>query len=340
MIRLYSILFICLLFSSCGNEGKKSSARIVPSKGLPSELLLVVDRPVWESDLADTLKSITEEPIEGLPQPEPRFRVVHILSPYYKRSYTTMHSKLFIELDKTQKVPMIGISYDVVARPQIEVTVKGGTLDQLRSFLSTNRTLIQDLIADAQIDMRALSLHKKYSQKTYKEAENIFGIHIFAPEQIRATKKRENFLWAGTNLNEKDQNIVIYSYPWDGTEIRTATYFSQKRDSVMQRNIPGSEPGQWMQTTRNNNIPVVLSRIRNISGREVHEVRGLWEMRNGAMGGPFVSYTHIDTLNQRVLVTEGFVYSPSTDKRELIRQLEASLRTIKFLQKTSSVSEN
>jgi len=51
-------------------------------------------------------------------------------------------------------------------------------------------------------------------------------------------------------------------------------------------------------------------------------------MRNGALGGPFVSLTRVDSVNRKVVVTEGFVYSPTTDKRDLLRTVEASLRTL------------
>jgi len=48
------------------------------------------------------------------------------------------------------------------------------------------------------------------------------------------------------------------------------------------------------------------------------------------MGGPFVSYSQVDTINNRVIVAEGFVYLPNKKKRELIRMLEASLQTLKL----------
>jgi hypothetical protein len=52
-------------------------------------------------------------------------------------------------------------------------------------------------------------------------------------------------------------------------------------------------------------------------------------MRNGALGGPFVSLTRVDTVSRKVVVGEGFVYSPSADKRDLVRQMEAVLRTLR-----------
>ena len=84
-----------------------------------------------------------------------------------------------------------------------------------------------------------------------------------------------------------------------------------------------------MQTAREEGEALVSGRIRSIQGRDVLEVRGLWEMRNGALGGPFVCLVQVDTVGRKVIVAEGFVYSPSTEKRELIRELEAALRTLK-----------
>jgi hypothetical protein len=48
------------------------------------------------------------------------------------------------------------------------------------------------------------------------------------------------------------------------------------------------------------------------------------------MGGPFVSHARLDEANQRVIVVEGFVYAPEKDKRNIIRQVEASLYTLKL----------
>ena len=328
LARIIIIGFMAVLLLAGCSSSASDKPRIVASKGLPSELLLVVDKAVWQSDVADTLQAITQGDVPGLMQHEDYFRVTRIFSPYYVQKYTTMHSQLFITLDENLQKPLLGVSYDVVARPQIQVTVSAPNLDELRRILSTRAAQIRQLISDAQLDMRQSALLKKHSPRVSADLEAVLGMTIKAPEQIRATKKGKDFLWAGTNLNEKDQNLVVYTYPWNGEDALTPWYFAEKRDSVMRQNIPGSEPDQWMQTTREEGIPVMTSVIREMDGHVVQEVHGLWEMRNGALGGPFVSLCRIDTLGNRVIAAEGFVYSPSTDKRELVRELEASLRTL------------
>lgn len=68
----------------------------------------------------------------------------------------------------------------------------------------------------------------------------------------------------------------------------------------------------------------------NVHGDYTLEARGLWRMKGDFMGGPFVSHTRLDKKNQRIITAEIFVYSPEKMKRNLVRQMEASLYTLKL----------
>jgi hypothetical protein len=68
----------------------------------------------------------------------------------------------------------------------------------------------------------------------------------------------------------------------------------------------------------------------DVQGQYAFEVRGLWRMKGDFMGGPFVSHSRVDTINNRVITAEIFVYSPDKMKRNLVRTLEASLYTLKL----------
>ena len=47
-------------------------------------------------------------------------------------------------------------------------------------------------------------------------------------------------------------------------------------------------------------------------------------MKGDMMGGPFVSHARLDEKNNRVVVVEGFVFAPETDKRNFIRRIESA----------------
>ena len=329
MKRMMWMLLVALMFAACSGEGEKKKV-LVSSKGLPSELLLVVDKTVWDSDLQDSINGIVKAQVPGLMQVEELFRVTRIFNRDYEATHTTFHTQLFVKVDKTLDKPLIGTRRNEYAKPQVELVVAAPSIDVLREYLMLNSERIKEILLEAQIEKRVELLRKKYSKKVDDDLKEVLGMTVRAPENMRATKKGERFLWGGTNLLEKDLNLVVYTYDWHGEDLNDADLYVEKRDSVMKHNIPGSSEGQWMRTVREreNKRPLVECRERRIDGREVLEVCGLWEMRNGALGGPFVSLARVDTASRRVVVGEGFVYSPSTDKRDLVRQMEATLRTL------------
>ena len=330
MKRMMWMLLVALMFAACSGEGGKKKV-LVSSKGLPSELLLVVDKAVWDSDLQDSINGIVKAQVPGLMQVEELFRVTRIFSRDYEATHTTFHTQLFVKVDKTLDKPLVGTRRNEYAKPQVELVVAAPSIDVLREYLMLNSERIKEILLEAQIEKRVELLRKKYSKKVDDDLKEVLGMTVRAPENMKATKKGNRFLWGGTNLLEKDLNLVVYTYDWHGEDLHDVDLYVEKRDSVMKHNIPGSSEGQWMRTVREreNKRPLVECRERRIDGREVLEVRGLWEMRNGALGGPFVSLARVDTASRRVVVGEGFVYSPSTDKRDLVRQMEAVLRTLK-----------
>ena len=64
---------------------------------------------------------------------------------------------------------------------------------------------------------------------------------------------------------------------------------------------------------------------------KVIETRGIWEVKDQFMAGPFISYMVTNRKNsEEVYILEGFVYSPGTTKRDYIFELEAVFKSIKF----------
>ena len=85
------------------------------SKGLPSEVLLVTDDAVGQSDVMDSLNALTQQCLPEIMQPETMFRVLRVSQRNYTQRYITMHTKLFVNIDKSLSAPMMGISRDVEA---------------------------------------------------------------------------------------------------------------------------------------------------------------------------------------------------------------------------------
>ena len=151
------------------------------------------------------------------------------------------------------------------------------------------------------------------------------GDVLTIPVDIKKMKVCEDFIWASNDALSGLQNIVIYSYPYVTEKVFRKGVYIALRDSFMKKNIPGGKPNQYMATDKNH------VEVKNITvrGEYAQEARGLWHMENDAMGGPFVAHSVVDTVNNRIIVVEGFVYAPEKMKRTMIRRLEAALYTLR-----------
>ena len=67
-----------------------------------------------------------------------------------------------------------------------------------------------------------------------------------------------------------------------------------------------------------------------IDNKPAFETKSTWEVKDAFMAGPFVNYAVKDEVNNRLIVLEGFVFAPSTAKRDYIFDLEAIIRSLKI----------
>ena len=169
-------------------------------------------------------------------------------------------------------------------------------------------------------------LEGKHSNFISQKVDSLFGCDIWVDAELANSKTGDDFFWASTNTGTADRNFVMYSYPYTDKDTFTKEYFVHKRDSVMKANIPGFKEGVYMSTDS------LLTDVRpiNVQNSYTMEARGLWRMKGDFMGGPYVSHTRLDEKNQRIITAEIFVYSPDKMKRNLVRQMEASLYTLKL----------
>ena len=94
--------------------------------------------------------------------------------------------------------------------------------------------------------------------------------------------------------------------------------------------INGTEPNTQMITDEG--YAPYLSKIQ-LDEKETYETKGTWELNNDFMSGPFINYAIVDKEYGRILVLEGFCYSPSKEKRDLMHELESIIKSVHVLKK-------
>ena len=327
--RGWGWVFLCLLFVSCEN-GHLATPR---ASGRPYEVLVVMNKQTWEAPVGRALFNVLDTDIPGLPQPE---RSVHISQVAPKDMNRTLYIfRNIIEVDIDPKIytkTSMKFVRNVYADEQVILHIRSNSNESFIQFVSEHKQDIIDFFTKMEMNRLCVDLNKKYSKLTYDLVKEIFGCEFKGPEELKNYKKGKDFVWTTNNTATGLVSIMVYSYPYEGPETFNKKYVLHKRDSVLRINMPGSEPDMYMQTdTAFTDVKPIV-----VHHKYAMEARGLWFMRNDAMGGPFVSHSRVDTENNRVIVVEGFVFAPEKMKRGLMRRMEGSLYMLQLPEEQQS----
>lgn len=312
-----------LVLASCKEGGKSIMTPV--SSGRPYEVMVVADDNCWMSP-DSALFHVLDTDVPGLPQAERSFRISRVRPEHFDRTMRLFRNIIIVDINpNTYTQTKFKYTRDAYSSPQMIMTIQAPTQAEFADYVSKNGQVIIDFFTRAEMNREVKQLEKKHNQVISSKVASLFDCDIWMPADMLSYKEGKDFFWASTNLN--DMNFVMYAFPYTDKNTFTKEYFIHKRDSVMKINLPGASEGMYMETADS-----IFVDVRNIAvkGDYAFEARGLWEMRNDAMGGPFVSHMRVDRNNGRVIVVEGFVYNPGKLKRDQIRKLNAALYTLKL----------
>ena len=301
-----SLVLVVLVLASC-KKGQKNLFTPT-SSGRPYEVLVVVNKAVWDRPAGRALFDVLDTNVPGLPQAERSFRISNIAPEHFDRVMRIFRNIIVVDIQDIYTQPKIKFSRDVYAAPQMIMTIQAPDEKEFADFVEKNKQVIIDFFVKSEINRQINLLKEKHNDAISAKVGSMFDCDVWIPQELSNYKVGKDFLWASTNRASADMNFVIYSYPY--TDRNTFTMY-MATDSMF----------------------VDVKNIM-VKGEYAQEARGLWEMEGDMMGGPFVSHARVDRANGRVIVAEAFIYSPDKMKRNLMRQMEASLYTLRLPNET------
>ena len=318
----FCLVLLMAVLASCRNGGKSLITPV--SSGRPYEILVVAEDDYWLAGDSALFK-VLDTDVPGLPQAERSFRISRVLPAHFDRVMRIFRNVIIVDAQDVYTQTKFKYVRDAYASPQMIMTIQTPNQNDFSEYVTKNSQVIIDFFTRAEMNRQINLLRDKHSPMVSAKVGSQFDCDIWMPTDMNSYKVGKDFLWASNNMN--DMNFVMYTFPYRDKDTFTKDYFIHKRDSVMKINLPGSLEGMYMETADS-----MLVDVRNIAvkGDYAFEARGLWEMHNDAMGGPFVSHMRVDRANARVIVVEAFVYQPQKLKRDLMRKLNAALYTLKM----------
>lgn len=329
---IYSLLTI-FAFMMCSCEDEMNRIIKPEASGTPFDLYIVMKDNLRKTALNDTLTSVFEFPMEGTPNGDPYFNVRHISFENFRSSFIRVVANvILIDIDPSNaSVPVVTLERNVYANHQTIVKMYGKSVVSLCNYLSEHQAQLRQLFVNAELNKHISLLDQEHQYRQNERLMCLQNVSLYLPVTMNVQchpASDENFFWVSDNFATRQSHLVVYSVPYTDANIFTLEGAVAVRDSVMGANITGARPDEYMET----NQKVILPEYKalNVEGHYVGELRGMWRMKNGMMAGPFVCHLHLDELNQRVIIAEGFCFAPNDVKRRLIRNLEATLYTLRI----------
>ncbi|WP_313805817.1 DUF4837 family protein [Flavobacterium sp.] len=316
------LLLFCL---SCTSNEKQSDLRLPEAHGKINTISVIMDDVLWNGEIGDTLRKKLAAPVDGLQDEEPLFTINQYSPKIFDAS--VKNSRTLIVVSKSD-IPQFKHVENQYAFPQNVFYISGYTSSEIiRTIELHANTLVSSLKYYEIIENQRLNAITPFNDKSIKEA---FGITLQLPNTFQYAIRNKDFCWLKKDVPSGNLNLLLYKIPFSSfsENDNLAQKIIDIRDSVGRKYVKGLYNNAGMITEES--YAPYFQKIR-LDHKTTYETRGTWELENGFMNGPFLNYVIEDPTNQCYLIADGFVYNPSSAKRDFVFELEAIIKSIHFL---------
>lgn len=354
--------FLALTLWSCDQIEKGVKGDYLPeAKGATGEIILIMDTAKWRTPLGEEIRNIFYAPLPGLLRPEPRFQVrkVHAtqvndllqthkniiyLASFEGSSKATQRLRnMFSEKSRAQirekPEQFFQEREDVYARGQKVLYLFGENDAALIANLERSHVRLRDIFERVERERLLKSTYKERTQDGVEaEVKKKHGATFGVPFDYDLVKNKtfkkgqEGFAHIRRldNTLNIDRNLFMAYKPYVSEQQLEPFELIAWRDSICKQNIFDIDrPEIYVKTEMT--VPADPKfKQEDFKGHYALEMRGSWRFNVQTGGGPFIGYVVVDEKRGRLYYIEGFVYAPGRDKRELVRELETGLWSLRL----------
>lgn len=318
----FLFLLLSFILISCF---RKNDNQPIPKEGKPNTISIIIDDQLWYGEVGDSIRNKLASPVLGLTKEEPLFTINQYPAKLLEGFVTESRSIIVVKKAATDKFEVIKNK----SLPYNTFRIYGKSVEDIICSIEMNSAEIIKVIRETEIKKLQQDNSKSLLNPTI--IKNKFHISLQIPNGYEYMMHKKNFIWLKKEIISGNTSLLIYQIP-----IKRLTNNSdivgniiRMRDSIGFY-IKGREPGTQM-ITGEDYAPYFS--ITELNGMKTYESKGTWELKNDFMTGPFINYAIIDQAYKRVLVIEGFCYSPSNQERDLMVELEAIIKSVKVNKK-------
>lgn len=326
-----SAIAASVLLGSCNETGQMFQN----VSGSPGEIIVVIEGAEWDAEPGEIIRNTLEAEYQVLPQVEPKFKLYDVTPSNFTNLFWIHRNILIVNISPDVKENKTLITKDVWARPQTVVKVNAKDREAATELLKKDISLIDNTFEQAERD-RIIANNIKYQEAGVRDrVAALAGGSPYFPMGFTIKKGDDKFIWISYETTYVSQYVFVFKYPDTGDDALSVERIIEESNAALKQNVPGPVEDSYMITAP---LPDPQLKYIKYNKRDFAEVRGLWEVQNDYMGGPYVVHAFYDRDGENVIVLLGFVYAPKYDKRNYLRQVESIMYSFEWMDDTEKKS--
>lgn len=326
-----------------GQYGSKPKAL-----GVANQITVICEDEMWEGPVGDSIDFYLASVYPVLPRPEPLFDLRHFtpfdiqverlrreLRTYLmcidtrdtaSRAYKIAQNHLGKEALQITEAKLKR-SKDQWATDQIILYLMAPGEEALAASISKYFPTISEQVRQHDLkQIRTKAYLKGDNAPLIKTLKEEMGIDIRIPRDFIIALEEDSLFWLRKDYEDITVNLVLQLIPYRSEDQFSKAYMKEVRDAFGLAYVSSSSDSSYM---RINDVDLPMYTFnREVNGRYALEARGIWEMENDFMGGPFVSYLVHLKERDALLFIDGFVLAPGHSKKEIMQQIEVIVNTL------------
>ncbi|MFN7118035.1 MAG: DUF4837 family protein [Saprospiraceae bacterium] len=351
------VMMICAfaaLLTGCTDAMQQNLRPKPVAYGEINTILVVMDEEMWKGPVGDTLNDYYSSAFIILPQPEPIFDLWHFTPEEYMAQpvrregsdylivanladATSPATKLVLDAigeenaRRAKEDPNYNtaITREKYAEGQMIIYQFAYSQDALMANIAKNFPAIAKKFRDADKPRFEASIYLDGENRKVADAvQEKLGISMRVPKDYLLASSRDDVLWLRKETGKLSSNIMLKKLPYTAQSQLTKEGLKAVQDSIGRKYVSSQIANTYMRIN-DIDLPMFVD-AKTIDNKYALEARGIWEMENDYMGGPFISYLIHNPEKNELVLALGFVYAPGEDKRNWMQYLEYVLNTVKF----------
>jgi hypothetical protein len=222
------------------------------------------------------------------------------------------------------------VGNDKWARGQLLFYISGFGEEKLVENIARNFPSVAKKINEADLEIvKANAYQAGENSDLSAEVKATYDVNFKVPGDFRKAKydARTQTLWLRRDSRDIIANIIIHKRPYTSKEQLTKNGIKTILNEVG-KIVSTPQPNTYMRIN-DEDLPLFAETI-TLHNRFTVQAKGIWEIENDFMGGPFVSNLILNSDKGELLLVDGFILAPQEDKRNHMQELEYIISEVAF----------